>query len=185
VSRRTSQESDWACSRTSSPGLSRVALLYTAQVAYEPDLMNVEQSAKALGLSIARFEVSTPTEFDRTFADMKSAGSQAVYISLSGFANLHRRKFADLALRHRLPAIFGFREFVEDGGLISYGASNSDGYRRTAHFVDKILKGTPPSALYITRRRADEVRVAIQDHCCRTRYRHSPHPVGASGRRGP
>lgn len=129
------------------PGLRRVALLYTAQVAYEPDLMNVEQSAKAIGLSITRFEVSAPTEFDLTFAEMKSAGSEAIYISLSGFANLHRRKFAELALRHRLPAIFGFREFVEDGGLVSYGASNSDGYRRAAHFVDKILNGTPPSAL--------------------------------------
>ena len=61
----------------------------------------------------------------------------------------HEKKLAELALQNRLPAIFGFREFADAGGLIAYGASLREQYRRAAWFVDKILKGTSPGDLPI------------------------------------
>jgi putative tryptophan/tyrosine transport system substrate-binding protein len=71
----------------------------------------------------------------------------ALYILSSAFVNFHREKLAQLALNYRLPTMYGFREFVEVGGLVSYGASTSDAYRRAAAFVDKILRGSRPSDL--------------------------------------
>lgn len=133
--------------KTLMPDLQRVAVLYNGRDAYEPDLKNVESSAEALSLSATRFPVQSTVDFEPVFAEMKKNGEQAIYISLSGFANFHRRTFAQLALKYRLPAIFGFREFPEEGGLMSYGASNSDGYRRAAYFVDRILKGANPKDL--------------------------------------
>ena len=129
------------------PNLKNVAMLYNVWDAYEPDLRNVETSAQVLGLSVGRFPVQSMADFEPAFAAMEKEGRQAVYISLSGFANFHRRTFAQLALKHRLPSVFGFREFPEEGGLLSYGASNSDGYRRAAYFVDRILKGASPKDL--------------------------------------
>jgi putative tryptophan/tyrosine transport system substrate-binding protein len=73
--------------------------------------------------------------------------SDALYIFASGFAQGHWTRLAQLALDHRLPAIYAFREFADRGGLLSYGASNSDAYRRAAALVDKILKGLRPSDL--------------------------------------
>jgi putative ABC transport system substrate-binding protein len=61
----------------------------------------------------------------------------------------HQKKLANLALANRLPAMFGFREFTEMGGLISYGSSNSAMWRRAASYVDKILKGSSPGDLPI------------------------------------
>ena len=129
------------------PNLRKVALLYTSRVAFEPDLQNTEKAALVLGVSVARFDVNSPQEFEMHSRGCATKVAQAVYISLSAFANFHRRTIADLALRNGLPAIFGFREFADDGGLITYGASNSDGYRRAAYFVDKILKGVAVTEL--------------------------------------
>jgi putative ABC transport system substrate-binding protein len=71
--------------------------------------------------------------------------SDALYIAASSFANQHRGKLAELALAYRLPAMYGFREFADAGGLMAYGAPLQDGFRRAAHQVDKILKGTSPA----------------------------------------
>jgi putative ABC transport system substrate-binding protein len=71
----------------------------------------------------------------------------AVYVLPTTFSVMHREKLAQIALSHGLPALYGFREFAEAGGLMSYGANLVDAYRRAATFVDKILKGSPPSDL--------------------------------------
>ena len=133
--------------KSMSPSASRVALLYSGADAYEPDLRNVEESARKLDMTVTRFPVATAAGLAPAFDSIKIDGIQLVYIQLSAFFNLHRRAIADLALRHQLPSIFGFREYPEDGGLMAYGASNSDGYRRAAHFVDRILKGARPGDL--------------------------------------
>jgi putative ABC transport system substrate-binding protein len=70
-----------------------------------------------------------------------------LYIFASAFAQGHWKRLAQLALDYRLPTMYGFREFVDRGGLLSYGASISDGYRRAATLIDKIFKGSRPSDL--------------------------------------
>ena len=133
--------------KTVIPKATRVALLYSEPDAYEPDLRNVETSAQKLGVTITRFPVKSPADFEPAFAAMQKTAQHALYIQLSGFANFHRRTLAQLSLKHRVPGIFGFREFPEDGGFMSYGADASDGYRRAAYFVGRILKGARPSDL--------------------------------------
>ncbi len=133
--------------KTLVPKLDRVALLYSLPDAYEPDLDSVVQSARQLGLSITRFPVTSAADFEDAFAAMEKGQHQAIYIQLSAFANFHRRTLAQLSSKRRLPAIFGFREFPEDGGLLSYGANNADGYKRAAYFIDRILKGARPGDL--------------------------------------
>ena len=87
----------------------------------------------------------SPEDFEPTYKRMVERKSDALYIAASSFANQHRGKFAELALVHKLPAMYGFREFVQSGGLMSYGAPLQDGFRRAAYQVDKILKGVSPA----------------------------------------
>jgi ABC-type uncharacterized transport system, periplasmic component len=129
------------------PNIQRVALLFSAKDAYEPDLKGVENAAQTLGLVVTRFPVQTVDDFDKVFASMEKEKSQALYIALSGFMNFNRKLIAQRALNLKIPSIFGFREFPEEGGMLSYGASASDGYRRAAYFVDRILKGARPQNL--------------------------------------
>ena len=68
-----------------------------------------------------------------------------MYIAASSFANQHRGKLAELCLAHKLPAIYGFREFAKAGGLMAYGAPIQDGFRRAAYQIDKILRGASPA----------------------------------------
>ena len=86
-----------------------------------------------------------PAEFDGAFAAMAKEPAGALLVAADSLFNLHRTRLADLAMRRRLPTMFGIRENVEAGGLMSYGPSLSDLWRRTATFVDKILKGAKPA----------------------------------------
>ena len=123
----------------------RIAVLYSEPDTFEPELRQLESQGRQLGMEVARFSVRSPEDFEPTFKQMRDKKSDAVYIVASSFANLHRGKFAELALAYRLPAMYGFREFVQAGGLIAYGAPLQDGFRRAAYQVDKILKGAAPA----------------------------------------
>jgi putative ABC transport system substrate-binding protein len=123
----------------------RIAVLYSEPDTLEPELQELATQGRLLDMEIRRFPVRSPENFDVAFQQMVDWKSDALYISASSFANLHRAKLAELALTHRLPAMYGFREFVQAGGLIAYGAPLQDGFRRAAHQVDKISKGASPS----------------------------------------
>jgi ABC-type uncharacterized transport system substrate-binding protein len=129
------------------PGMRRVAVLYNERENHGFELEDAEAAAQLLGLEIVRFPVRPSADFDQVFKRIIEDRCEALYIVVSGAFNLHWQTFAQLALRYRLPAIYGFREFAELGGLVSYGANLSDGHRRVAAFVDKILKGARPSDL--------------------------------------
>jgi ABC-type uncharacterized transport system substrate-binding protein len=129
------------------PGIRRIAVLYNERDNHDLELGDAEVAAQALGVEIVRFPVRVPADFDPAFKRMIEERCEALYIVVSGFFNQHWQTFAQLALKYRLPAAYGFREFAESGGLLSYGANLSDGYRRVAAFVDKILKGARPSDL--------------------------------------
>ena len=125
----------------------RIATLYSEQDNVEMELADLEAAARALGLEIARYPVRSPESFEPAFQRMISDKSDALYILASSFANLHRGQLAELGLAHKIPSLYGFREFAEAGGLMSYGASFPDGFRRAAHQLDKILKGVAPSEI--------------------------------------
>jgi putative ABC transport system substrate-binding protein len=130
------------------PNVTRVAVLwYPANPAHPQALQEVQVAARALGLLVQELPVRREGDFDRAFASMRRARADAVFILGDKFIELHRRRIADLAIKHRLPSMFGYRLFVDAGGLMSYGADLPDMYRRSAIYVDKILKGAKPADL--------------------------------------
>jgi putative ABC transport system substrate-binding protein len=129
------------------PDLKRVALLYHAQDDIEMEVRGAEAAADILGISIDRFPVRSADDFASAFDTMVQRGSKAIHISASGFTNFHRKALAELSMSHRLPSINAFPEYPEAGGLISYGATLTDGWKRAAYFVDRIIKGASPSDL--------------------------------------
>jgi putative tryptophan/tyrosine transport system substrate-binding protein len=92
-------------------------------------------------------EARGPNEFDGAFAAMAKERVGALLVVSDSMFNSHRTRLADLAARSRLPAAYGIRESVEAGGLMSYGSSFLELYRRSAAYVDKILKGAKPADL--------------------------------------
>jgi ABC-type uncharacterized transport system substrate-binding protein len=129
------------------PGMHRVAMLYNKRDNHELEFRDAEAAAQSLNIALLRFPIMSAGDFEPAFKKMNEEKCDALYIFASAFAQGHWKRLAQLALDHRLPAMYGFREFVDRGGLLSYGASNSDGYRRAAALVDKILKGARPSDL--------------------------------------
>ena len=108
---------------------------------------DAKEAAKLLGVQLKIVEARTPAELERAFSTMHADRASALLtISGAGFY-LNRAQIVELALRKRLPSVFQNREFVEAGGLLSYGPSTVANYRRAAFFVDRILKGAKPSDL--------------------------------------
>jgi ABC-type uncharacterized transport system substrate-binding protein len=110
-------------------------------------LQDVQHAAQALGLILQPFPVSEPEAIDGAFALMTAHHTGALIVDISPFLFTHHNRVVDLAAQHRLPAIYGFRTFVAAGGLMSYGVSLADLWRRAATYVDKILKGAKPADL--------------------------------------
>ncbi len=122
---------------------------------YEPNpwtalvMREVGAAARTLGMELQRLEVHRPTEFDVAFRAAVTGRAAALLVLEDPFMFQHRATIVGLAARHRLPAAYGFREFVDAGGLISLGANVPDLFRRAAVFVDKILEGAKPADLPI------------------------------------
>jgi putative ABC transport system substrate-binding protein len=106
-----------------------------------------ERAAATLGLTIQSYGVHDLVTFDPAFEAIVSAGGGAVLTLVDPFTRLHRQRIIDFAARRHLPAIYESREFVDAGGLISYGIDLSAMQRRAASYVDKILKGAKPADL--------------------------------------
>jgi putative ABC transport system substrate-binding protein len=92
-------------------------------------------------------EVKSADQFGGAFQEAVKARSAALAVTLSALFTSNRKRIAELAMENRLPAIYERLEFVESGGLMSYGADEAEPYRRIAVFVDKILKGAKPGEL--------------------------------------
>jgi len=130
------------------PKLSRVAVL--VNVGFTPAVASLkvtEASARALGMTVVRFDTRGPGDLEGVFAAVTRARSNALVVTGGPVMFNMRTQIAQLALRHRLPSISAVTEDVEAGGLMSYGASLSDQWRRAAVYVDKILKGAQPGDL--------------------------------------
>jgi putative ABC transport system substrate-binding protein len=129
------------------PRVRRIALLYNKRDNHELEFKDAETSGQLLEIGLVRFPVESPADFEPTFKGMVEQRCDAVYVTSTTFSVMHREKLAQIALSSGLPTLYGFREFAEAGGLMSYGANLLDAYRRAATFVDKILKGSRPSDL--------------------------------------
>jgi putative tryptophan/tyrosine transport system substrate-binding protein len=106
-----------------------------------------EVAARALGVRVQFVEARGPADFDRAFSDMTRARAGALAVLGSAIFNSERRRLVDLAAKHRLPTVYTSRDFVDAGGLMAYGRSLADSFRRAAAYVDKILKGAKPADL--------------------------------------
>ena len=130
------------------PKLSRVAILGTSTVpGYAQSLRETELAAGAFGVKLQYLDVRAAKDIEAAFRAAGKERADAVLLVQSPVLNSQRKQIVDLAIKSRLPAIYAAREFVEDGGLMSYGASVTDLYRRAATYVDKILKGAKPADL--------------------------------------
>ena len=130
------------------PGATRVAVLVDpAYPNIGSTLKGMEGAARALGVQLRVLKVHDPSEFEKAFAAMSKERARALIVLPDILLWTHRRRIVELAAKSRLPAMYGFREYVDAGGLMFYGALLSDMYRRAATFVDKILKGAKPADL--------------------------------------
>jgi putative ABC transport system substrate-binding protein len=131
------------------PKVRRVAILSNPTNPAHPLWMReIKGAGRSLGVQLQFLEARGPTEFDGAFAAMAKERAGALLVVADGMFMLHRTRLADLAAKSRLPSL-GYRELVEAGGLMSYGPSLPDLWRRAAIFVDRILKGAKPADLPI------------------------------------
>jgi putative ABC transport system substrate-binding protein len=130
------------------PGLRRVAVLWDpATPSHAPALKAVEATGRALGLRLQPLAVGSVTEFDSAFSAIVQERAGAVLVLSTPLYMGGAKRLAELAMTHKLPTMFGPREHVEAGGLMSYSPDRADLYRRAAIYVDKILKGANPADL--------------------------------------
>jgi putative ABC transport system substrate-binding protein len=133
------------------PGVSRVAVLWQPGAVGERTekdmLKGAEVAARALGVRLQFVEAEGPADIDRAFADMTRGRAGALAVWTTAMLVTERGRLVALAAKNRLPAMYTLREFVDAGGLMSYGHSQADLNRRAATYVDKILKGAKPGDL--------------------------------------
>jgi len=110
-------------------------------------LKGAEVAARALGVRLQLVEARGPADFKRAFSDMTGARAGALTVLPGAMFFSERRRLVDLAATNRLPVVYPQREFVDAGGLMSYGTNLADLFRRAATYVDKILKGAKPADL--------------------------------------
>ena len=130
------------------PKLSRLAVLGTSTNATTARVLKeMELAAAALKVQLQYQDVEGPKDIETAFRDATKGRADGMLPLNSGVLNSQRKQLINLAIRSRLPAIYFASEWVEDGGLVSYGVSYTDLYRRAAAYVDKILKGAKPADL--------------------------------------
>ncbi len=130
------------------PTISSVAvLLNTRNPQSQIELKELKTAAASMGLRLDPIEVSGQGGLEDAFAAMNKAAAQALIVLTDPVLFSERKPTVDLANRYRLPAVYPFQGYVEDGGLVSYGPSDADLFRRAAGYVDRILKGAKPAEL--------------------------------------
>jgi ABC-type uncharacterized transport system substrate-binding protein len=145
------------------PNLSRVAVLWDPRFPGSARQWKAsQQAARELGLQLHSMEVSSAEGLEAAFEEAVKAGSTALSTTAGAFINSHQRRIVQLAAKHRLAAIYDREEFVAAGGLMSYGADESERFRRVAVFVDKILKGAKPADIPVERPREFELIINLK-----------------------
>ncbi len=110
-------------------------------------LKEAETAAAALKLQLKSFGARDANELDAAFAAITQEGADALLVFADPFIFLHRARVVDFALKRRLPAIYGIKDYAAAGGLMTYGPNIEGQFRRAASYVDRILKGAKPADL--------------------------------------
>ena len=131
------------------PRVARVAFLFNPATApyFEYYLNPFKAAAASFALEVVAIPVRDRSEFEAVIAAQARAPNSGLVVMPDPYTVTHREEITSLAARHRLPAVYAFRLFTEQGGLASYGIDFLDNYRRTATYVDRILKGAKPNEL--------------------------------------
>jgi putative ABC transport system substrate-binding protein len=146
------------------PQATRVAVLVNpANVgAMETQLKDVGAAARAIGLQIQIHNANTSAEIDAAFETMSRERPDAVFVATSALFNGRRLQLAQLAAFHRLPASYGLRDYVESGGLMSYGTNIVDGYRQVGIYTGRILNGAKATDLPVVQSSKFELVINAQ-----------------------
>ena len=132
------------------PGVARIAaLLNMSNAAAVPAWKETESAARSMGVQVQLFDVRRAEDLERAFEAAVKQRANAIVVGQDGLMQANGKLIVELAVKHRLPAIYSASEYVDDGGLFSYGVSYPDLYRRAASYVDKIMKGTKPGDIPI------------------------------------
>jgi ABC-type uncharacterized transport system substrate-binding protein len=124
------------------PGIKRVAIVRDANATSGVgQFAAIQSTAPSLGIEIMAIGISETADIGSPIASFARAGSGGMIVTLSAITLVHRAKIAQLAAEHKLPAVYSARDYVVSGGLVSYGADFADQFRRSASYVDRILKG--------------------------------------------
>jgi ABC-type uncharacterized transport system substrate-binding protein len=131
--------------REVAPGLRRLAILANAEYPGRiSEIADIQAAARTLDLDVAAFEIRPAEDIAPVFDAMRKDGAEALYVVGDALMNSNRVRVSTLAMNARLPTICVAREYVEAGGLVSYGANIPHLFRRAAELVDKILRGARP-----------------------------------------
>lgn len=136
--------------REAVPKIARVAVLLNPAI-HADSLKEFEPLAKGLGVQLQLLETQTPSDLDNAFSAMAKGRVDALAVWASPMFFTHRKKILDFAAKIRVASVFEQKEYVEAGGLMSYGINFADLHHRSATYVDRILKGTKPADLPVER----------------------------------
>ena len=146
------------------PQASRMAVLVNPanSVLAEPVLRDIPEAARALGLQTQTLNASTSREIEAAFATLVRDRADALFVAPDGFFGSRRVQFATLAAHHRVPTAYPLREFVEAGGLMSYGTDFLDTWRQVGVYTGQILKGAKPAELPVLQSTKFEFAINLQ-----------------------
>jgi putative ABC transport system substrate-binding protein len=148
------------------PELSRVALMYSAEFSSSSfgalATRTFTESAKEFNVTPIVAQVQNPAEIEAVMADLGSTTDSALIVMPGNFTTLYRELIISLATRMRVPALYPYRYFVDEGGLISYGVDVLDLFRRAPDYVDRILRGAKPADLPVQAPRKFELVINLK-----------------------
>jgi putative ABC transport system substrate-binding protein len=145
------------------PGLTYIAvLLNPGNPSHATYLASIDEAARTAGAKILRLPARTEREIENAFSTMAKEKVGGVIALPDPLFNTHQRQIAELAAKHRLPCISGFRHYVHTGGLMNYGPDFAENLRRAASYVDKIFKGAKPGDLPVEQSTRFELAVNLK-----------------------
>jgi putative ABC transport system substrate-binding protein len=133
-----------------------------ADLALDPRSKEMEVAAGTLGVQLQFSDVRSLEDIEPAFGEARRGRADAAVVLASAILESYRAKVANVAAQHRLPTVYHAREFVEVGGLASYGVSFIDLYRRAAYYVDRILKGAKPADLPVEQPMRFDLAINLQ-----------------------